>query len=204
MSGAQAHAFSFQDGARAVELAREAVEAFVLNGQREHPGSMRDAFYARTGALVRLEGTGGRLRGCAGAYEGDSQLGHAIVEATIQAASEDSCGSEIEAAELSGLRISVCIVTDVRETQDPEAELEVGRHGLGIADSTAEGWMYPTVPMDHDWSTLDYLHRTCRKVGVPADAWTETDVTVSLFEGNVYREREPEGEIQELTNADTA
>ena len=85
MSEAQAVYLSYDDGARAVELAREAVEAYVLQGQREQPGSMRDAFYARTGAFVRIKSTRGRgrLRGCAGAYRGSDQLGHAIVDAAI-------------------------------------------------------------------------------------------------------------------------
>ncbi|MEF8856940.1 MAG: AMMECR1 domain-containing protein, partial [Haloplanus sp.] len=93
MSEAQTVHLSYEDGARAVELAREAVEAYVLQGQREQPGSMRDAFYARTGAFVRITSTRGRgrLRGCAGAYRGSDQLGHAIVDAAITAASDDSC-----------------------------------------------------------------------------------------------------------------
>ncbi|MFB6354245.1 MAG: AMMECR1 domain-containing protein, partial [Halobacteriales archaeon] len=78
MAGARAVELTFEDGARAVELARQAVRSYVLQGQREHPGRMREAFYARTGAIVRLESANGRggLRGCAGEYEGRDQLGH--------------------------------------------------------------------------------------------------------------------------------
>ncbi len=94
MSEAQAVTLTYEDGTRAVELAREAVNSYVINGQREQPGSMREAFYARTGVFVRLESTRGRgsLRGCAGAYDTSEQLGHAIVDSAIAAASEDSCG----------------------------------------------------------------------------------------------------------------
>jgi len=121
MSEAQTVQLSYDDGARAVELAREAVESYVRHGQREHPGSMRDAFYARTGAFVRIRSTRGRgqLRGCAGAYRTDDQLGHAIVDAAIQAASGDSAGSEIGGKELSDLSISVCVVSNTLLTNDP-------------------------------------------------------------------------------------
>jgi uncharacterized protein (TIGR00296 family) len=198
MSEAQTLRLSYEDGARAVELAREAVEAYVLNGQREHPGSMRDAFYNRTGVFVRLEAHGGRLRGCAGAYESDQQLGHGIVEAAIEAASEGSCRSELEAAELPSVTVSVCTVSNVVLTDDPASDLEVGTHGLAVDGDGKHGWMYPTVPVENGWSTYDYLDRTCRKAGLAPDAWEDDDVMVTLFEGEVFRERTPEGEIEEL------
>jgi len=197
MAEAEPVTLSYQDGARAVELAREAVEAYVLNGQREHPGSMRESFYQRTGAFVRLE-SGGRLRGCAGTYETSQHLGRGIVDAAIEAASESSCGSEVEAAELSGLTASVCIVSDITLTDDPHEDLEVGRHGAAVDGRGHHGWMYPTLPLDHGWGVYDYLDRTCRKAGLPRGAWEEEDVMVTLFEGNVFRERSPGGEIEEI------
>ncbi|MFB6106317.1 MAG: TIGR00296 family protein [Halobacteriaceae archaeon] len=199
MSEAQSGRLTFQDGARAVELAREAVEAYVLNGQREHPGSMREAFYDRTGVFVRLEATGGRLRGCAGAHESSQQLGHGIVESAINAASEDSCRTEVEPAELGNLAISVCAVTNLVLTDDPEADLAVGVHGVALDSPDGNAWMYPTVPLDNGWNKYEYLDRTCRKAGLPKGAWEADDVMVTLFEGQVFRERTPGGEIEELT-----
>jgi len=200
MSEAEAADLTFSDGARAVELARDAVTAYVINGQREHPGSMIDAFYERTGALVRLESAVGRgqLRGCAGVYDGSDQLGHAIVEAAITAASGDSCGSEIEPAELSSIRVSVCIVRNVVLTDDPVADLELGLHGVAVEGRGETGWMYPTLPVEHGWSVYEYLDRTCRKAGLPAGAWEDDDVVVTLFEGAVFREREPAGAVEHL------
>lgn len=200
---------SFEDGERAVELARESVEAYVQNGQREQPGSMRDAFYNRTGAFVRLESTRGRgrLRGCAGAHEsarelgsGSKQLGHAIVEASIRASSDASCGSEVEAAELESLRVSVCTVSSLLLTDDPVEDIELGVHGVAVDGRDCHGWMYPTLPVENDWSVFEYLDRTCRKAGLPNGAWEDEDVMVTLFEGQVFSEIEPEGEVEELTN----
>lgn len=200
MSGAHAPSLSFEDGARAVELARDAIESYVLYGQREQPGSMREAFYARTGAFVRIESARGRgsLRGCAGAYDGTEQLGHAIVSAAIQAASDNSCGSELEPAELANVTISVCIVRNVLLTDDPVADLELGTHGLAVDRQGHTGWMYPTVPVENGWSAYDYLDRTCRKAGLPPSAWEDDDVMVTLFEGAIFREREPEGSVEAL------
>ncbi|MFB6156724.1 MAG: TIGR00296 family protein [Haloferacaceae archaeon] len=197
--GAGSVRLTYEDGARAVELAREAVEAYVLQGQREHPGSMRDAFYARTGAFVRLCSSRGRgrLRGCAGAYRSDDQLGHAIVEAAIQASSEDSCGSEIEPAELSNLTVSVFVVGDYVLTNDPLADLELGTHGVAVDAGSDHAWLYPTIPLENDWSEEEFLTRACRKAGVSPFAWRDEESMITLLEGQVFRERD-DGTVEEL------
>ena len=201
MSQGQGVELSYEDGARAVELAREAVESYVRHGQREHPGSMRETFYERTGAFVRLESTRGRgsLRGCAGGYRTGEQLGHVIVDAAIEAASDDSCGSEVSPSELSNLRISVCAVKNVVLTDDPLSDLELGKHGVAVDGGGQSGWLYPTVPVENDWSEREYLDRTCRKARLPPNAWEEDDVVVTLFEGQVFRERPDDGSIERLS-----
>ena len=201
MSEAKPVMLSFDDGARAVELARESVEAYVVNGQREQPGSMREAFYNRTGAFVRLVSARGRgqLRGNAGAYDSTQQLGHAIVDAAIEAASASSCNSEVEPAELQSLNVSVCVVSNIVLTDDPVGDLELGVHGLAIEGRGKAATMYPTVPVENGWSKFDYLDRTSRKAGLPGDAWEDDDVMVTLFEGHVFQETEPEGPVEKFS-----
>jgi uncharacterized protein (TIGR00296 family) len=199
MSEAQSVRLTYEDGARAVELAREAVEAYVLQGQREHPGSMRDAFYARTGAFVRLRSTRGRgrLRGCAGSYQGNDQLGHAIVEAAITAASGDSCGSEVEPAELSSITVSTFVVSESVLTSDPLADLELGTHGVAVDAGADHAWLYPTIPVENGWSAEEFLARACRKATLSPTAWRDEETMVTLLEGQVFRERE-DGTVAEL------
>ncbi|MFC7202948.1 TIGR00296 family protein [Haloferax namakaokahaiae] len=200
MSEAQTVQLTYEDGARAVELARESVESYVLHGQREQPGSMRDAFYARTGAFVRIKSTRGRgrLRGCAGAYRGKDQLGHAIVDAAIKASSGDSCQTEIEAPELPNLNISVCIVKNYTLTNDPVADIELGTHGVAIDADGKHGWMYPTLPVELGWSKEQLLTNACRKAGLSPLAWQDEDTMVTLFEGQVFRERNDGGSVEAL------
>jgi len=191
---------SYDDGARAVELAREAVESFVRHGQREQPGSMREAFYARTGAFVRLESTRGRgrLRGCAGAWETSDQLGHAIVEAAIKAASGDSCGSEVEPKELDNITVSVFIVSNTVLTNDPLADLKVGTHGVAVDGGNSHGWLYPTVPVENGWSGAEFLSAPRRKAKIAPNAWEDDETMVTLIEGQVFRERADGGAVEEL------
>ena len=161
---------------------------------------MRDAFYARTGAFVRLQSTRGRgrLRGCAGAWDTTDQLGHAIVEAAIQAASGDSCGSEVEPKELDNIVVSVCIVSNTVITNDPLSDLELGTHGVAVDGGNAHGWLYPTLPVENDWSGAEFLSRACRKAKLPPTAWQDDDTMVTLIEGQVFRERADGGAVEEL------
>jgi uncharacterized protein (TIGR00296 family) len=200
MSEAQPVDLSYDDGARAVELAREAVEGYVLQGQREQPGSMRDAFYTRTGAFVRIRSTRGRgrLRGCAGAYRSNDQLGHAIVDAAIAAASGDSCGSEIEPPELQSLTISVCVVCSHVLTDDPSDDLELGTHGVAVDAEGQHAWMYPTLPVENGWNEHEFLTHACRKAGLSPLAWQDDDPMITLFEGQVFRERPEGGSVEQL------
>ncbi|MFB6093943.1 MAG: TIGR00296 family protein [Halanaeroarchaeum sp.] len=194
---------SFDDGARAVELARDAVRAFVEDGRREEPGSMRDAFYDRSSAFVRLETTTqrGQLRGCASAHDAPAELerdaerlGMTIVDAAIAAASDDS-RSTVTAPELDSLVVTVFVAEEVTPVDDPATDLVVGRHGLAIEGPSTGGWMFPTVPVDNDWGVYEYLDRTARKAGLPADAWGDEDVRVLALEGPVYAENEPGGSV---------
>lgn len=200
MSEAQAVRLDYEDGARAVELARESVESFVLQGQREQPGSMRDAFYNRTGAFVRLQSTRGRgrLRGCAGAYGEDDQLGHAIVDAAIQAASEGSCGSEVEPKELDNLTVSVCIVSRTTLTNDPVSDIRLGTHGVAVDNGGQHGWLYPTLPVENGWSAAEFLSRACRKANLSPTAWQDEETMVTLIEGQMFRERPDGGAVEEV------
>ncbi|AKH96775.1 TIGR00296 family protein [Halanaeroarchaeum sulfurireducens] len=193
-----------EDGTRAVELARDSVRAFVENGRREEPGSMRDAFYDRSGAFVRLETATGRgqLRGCAGAYdspraieEGNRRLGMAIVDAAIEAASEDS-RSVVTPPELDSIAVTVFVAETVTETSTPADDVEVGHHGVAMEGRGNAGWMFPTVPVDNGWGVYEYLDRTARKAGLSNDAWMDDDVRVVTLDGPVFAENDPGGSVQ--------
>lgn len=205
MSRGRHRALSTEDGRRAVELARESVRTYVTHGRRYDPGSMRDVFYRRDGAMVRLETADGRgrLRGCASAPErpvaleaAPTQLGHAIVDAAVTAAS-DASRDEIRPSELSNLSVSVFTVQEAAACADPEADLSVGEDGLAMAGRDTSAWMYPTVPEDQGWPVFECLDRTARKAGLPDGAWEADEVTVYRLAGQVFEEQDPSGYVDE-------
>ena len=195
-----------EDGMRAVELARDSVRKYVRHGKRVDPGSMRDAFYIRAGTVVRLETADGRkqLRGCAAEPDrptsllGDvDHLGRAIVDASVRAASNSSRG-EVQPSELSNLCVSVFYIGAVEESPDPETDIEVGTHGVAIEGRENSAWMFPTMPIEHDWTPIEYLDRTASKAGLSRGAWEEEDVTVLKLGGQLFAEQTPGGRIKKL------
>ncbi|MDY6775257.1 MAG: TIGR00296 family protein [Halobacteria archaeon] len=204
---AQNSVLSHEKGKAAIELARESMESYVINGQREHPGSMEDVFYERTGVLIKLSSTRGRgsVRGSAGSYHRDKHFSEAIIDAVIEASDSSSGTSEIEESELRSISITLCALDSIDEVADPETDVEVGRHGLIVETSDESGWMLPTMPVEHGWSSAEFLDRVCCKAGscnngqMGRGSWKQDNVSVYTFEGAVFRERSPGGDVEEVS-----
>ena len=68
----------------------------------------------------------------------------------------------------------------------PEA-VEVGRHGLVISDGARRGLLLPQVPVENGWDRETFLEQTCRKAGLPRDAWRKSrNSTIEAFTAEVF------------------
>ncbi len=190
-------------GERAVELARDSMRSYVVDGKRERPGCMKDVFYERTGVAARLNSTRGRrrVRGSGVSYRRGKHLSEAIVDAVIEAS--DSCEgtSEVSRCELDSVTITLCVLSSVEEVgEDAVERCEIGKHGAIVESGRDTGWMLPTVPVERGWTATELLDRTCRKSGIDRGCWRDdgSDTKVYLFEGQVFREKSPGGEVTEV------
>ena len=66
----------------------------------------------------------------------------------------------------------------------PDA-VEVGRHGLVISEGARRGLLLPQVPVEHAWDRETFLEQTCRKAGLPLDAWRKA-ATLEAFTAEVF------------------
>ena len=78
------------------------------------------------------------------------------------------------------------MLTPLVKVSDPEA-VEVGRHGLVIARGGRRGLLLPQVPTEWHWSREEFLEQTCRKAGLPRDAWRQ-GADVFSFEAEIFDE----------------
>ncbi|MGA7049593.1 MAG: AMMECR1 domain-containing protein, partial [Candidatus Sulfotelmatobacter sp.] len=73
--------------------------------------------------------------------------------------------------------------------QPIEAEaVEVGRHGLLISQHGRRGLLLPQVPVEHNWDRTTFLQQTCRKAGLPPDAW-QKGATLQAFTAEIFSDK---------------
>jgi AmmeMemoRadiSam system protein A len=111
----------------------------------------------------------GELRGCVGYAMPVAPLYRAVDETARAAAFEDSRFLPVTRAEAPLLDISLSVLSPLSPIQ-PE-QVEVGRHGLVVSVGFSRGLLLPQVPTEYGWDRETFLEQTCRKAGLPSDAW---------------------------------
>jgi len=125
----------------------------------------------------------GELRGCVGFVYPVGSLHQTIVETACAAAFEDSRFSPLTKEEFPHLSVSISVISPLQPIR--AEDVEVGRHGLLISSFGSRGLLLPQVPVEHGWDRETFLAQTCRKAGLPEDAWTG-DVTLEAFTAEVF------------------
>ena len=125
----------------------------------------------------------GKLRGCVGYAMPVAPLYRAVAETARAAAFEDSRFSPVTKEEAHQLGISLSVLSRL-EAIRPE-DVEVGRHGLVISAGGRRGLLLPQVPGEYGWDRVTFLEQTCRKAGLPMDAWRE-NATIEAFTAEVF------------------
>ncbi len=143
------------------------------------------------GAFVTLR-LGGDLRGCVGHIEPDRPLDDVIADCAVAAATEDPRFPQLHVDELPRITIEISVLGLLEPVSRLE-DIEVGRHGLVVEHGHRRGLLLPGVPVDWGWDVHTFVRQTCRKAGLPLDAWPGTGVALSRFEAEVFGEEPSAG-----------
>jgi AmmeMemoRadiSam system protein A len=138
------------------------------------------------GAFVTLHRRG-ELRGCIGHVEADQPLVHVVFRCAVAAATDDQRFAAITAAELADVDIEISIMGAV-ERISTLSEIVIGRHGLLVERDRHRGLLLPQVAVEQGWAPDRFLSETCRKAGLPDDAW-QREAGLWRFEAEVFGER---------------
>jgi uncharacterized protein (TIGR00296 family) len=65
-------------------------------------------------------------------------------------------------------------------------EIVIGRHGLDVRRGGSRGLLLPQVAVEHGLGREDFLAATCRKAGLPANAWHDGETEIRVFEAEVF------------------
>lgn len=128
----------------------------------------------------------GELRGCVGYVLPVGSVYRAVAETARAAAFEDSRFFPVRLEEACDLQVELSILSVPKPIQ--LESIEIGRHGLLISSPFHRGLLLPQVPIEHHWDRATFLEQTCRKAGLPPDAW-QTGATIEAFTAEVFGEK---------------
>ena len=144
------------------------------------------AIAVRAGAFVSLH-LGRDLRGCIGYLEADTLLIDVIERCAASAAVSDPRFPSLSAAEWPRVNIEISVLGPL-ELVAHLSEIEIGRHGLVAALGVRRGVLLPQVAVEGNWTADEFIEHTCRKAGLPVDAW-QKGATLHKFAADVFSER---------------
>ena len=193
---------SKSEGEMAVRLARRAIQECLGNNKKIKPDNLPQVFREKRGVFVTLNkiSESKELRGCIGRPYPVMPLGEAIIASAVNAALEDPRFDPVEKKELNDIVIEVTVLTvpepiKAKPREIPE-KIVIGRDGLIVATGRSQGLLLPQVAVEHGFDAVEFLCQTSMKAGLMPDAWF-TGAKVYSFEGQIFEELEPCGEIRE-------
>ncbi|MFH1322866.1 MAG: TIGR00296 family protein [Methanobacteriota archaeon] len=193
---------SKSEGEMAVRLARGAIQECLSNKKKIRPDNLPSVFREKRGVFVTLNKRSDtkELRGCIGRPYPIMPLGEAIIASAVNAALEDPRFDPVKKEEINDLVIEVTVLTVPKPIKakpgDIPEKIVIGRDGLIVATDRSQGLLLPQVATEHGFDAVDFLCQTCLKAGLMPDAWL-TGAQVYCFEGQIFEEIEPCGEIRE-------
>ena len=191
--------FSDADGNQLVKMARKTVTEFLRNNSKINDPEFNSKFNFDSGVFVTINKQNS-LRGCIGFPFPVKRLSEGLIDAAIAAATEDPRFSPVTPDELDQIVFEVTVLTPPIEikVQDPLeylTNIEIGRDGLIVKNDYTSGLLLPQVPTEYGWNEEQFLCHTCEKAGLDPKAWKDSSTKVSKFEGIIFKEKSPNGNI---------
>ena len=177
--------FSPEERAQLLRLAHDSILSALegrdipLDPPTRHLSEPRGAF-----TTLHLQG---ELRGCVGYVLPVSPVYRAVADTARAAAFEDTRFHPVTLAEAPHLEIELSILSPPQPISADA--VEIGRHGLLISMAGRRGLLLPQVPAEHSWDRVTFLEQTCRKAGLPLDAW-QKGATIEAFTAEVFGDKE--------------
>jgi AmmeMemoRadiSam system protein A len=183
-----------QEKIELLDMARKTLEVYLQDRRFASLEPASERLRERGGAFVTLE-IGGALRGCIGHLVPDRPLFLTVQEMAIQAATGDPRFAPVGPEELVGLEIEISVLSGFRRIQDV-SEIRVGEHGLIVGEGgegrggRRRGLLLPQVATREGWDVPKFLSATCRKAGLPTDAWRRGGLFIEVFTAEVFSEKD--------------
>jgi len=127
----------------------------------------------------------GELRGCVGYALPITSLYRGVIETARGAAFDDPRFRPLTLEEFPDLKVSLSVLSPLFPIS--AADVTTGRHGLVVTMGARRGLLLPQVPTEQGWDRIMFLKQTCRKAGLPEDAW-QKGASLEAFTAEVFGE----------------
>jgi AmmeMemoRadiSam system protein A len=186
LGGKKSMELSAADQELLFKVARDSIKAHLKGEQAVLPQTTSPVLSQPRGLFVTLNRQG-RLRGCIGYLEAVIPVLAAVQEMALAAAFRDPRFPPLREEELADLEVEISILSPMRLIKDVD-EIQVGRHGLFMARGPCRGLLLPQVATEYGWDRFTFLQQTCRKAGLPADAWKDPATKIYVFSADILHE----------------
>ncbi len=197
---------TLEDGITLIKFTRENIETYLKTSKKAIiPDEIEKKYSGKYGVFItlnKLDGNKKMLRGCIGYPEPTFSLIKAIYNVSISSAIEDPRFPNVTLEEMDNIVIELTVLTppeliEVNDSNEYLDKIKIGRDGLIIEYGMRRGLLLPQVPVDdgRNWDVKTFLEHTCMKAWLPADSWMNKDTKIYKFEGIIFEELTPRGEI---------
>lgn len=188
------YGFNIDECQKIANFGREAIDTFTVEDQKMDIGSVDDLLNMKGGMLVIAESNSGlnRIRGNAATLE-PQRIAESTIESFVMCSSKRSIGSQIRENELNDVIFKIALVEDVIITDKPRKEINLGTDVYYISGEN-KSWIFPTNPVEYNWSVDEYINRTHSKSGTKEDKNSKSIV----LRTKPFGEIEPYGEVEFL------
>jgi len=173
--------FSSQERAWLLKTAHLAIES-ALHGQQLSLDPPSTHLSQHRGVFTTLY-QDGQLRGCVGYFEAVKPLYITVAETARAAAFDDSRFLPVTLLEAPQLQVALSVLSPLCAILPQQ--VEIGLHGLVVTQGLHRGLLLPQVAAEQGWDRDTFLAHTCRKAGLPVDAW-KRGATLQAFTAEVF------------------
>jgi uncharacterized protein len=173
--------YTLEERTALLQLAHDAILA-TLENRELFPFEPTPHLCEHRGAFTTVYANQ-NLRGCVGYPTAVMPLYRTVVETARGAAFDDPRFVPITFDEAQDLRLSISVLSPMRAIAADD--IVVGRHGLLISRGSHRGLLLPQVPTEQGWDRVAFLEHSCRKAGLPPDAWKK-GATLEAFTAEVF------------------
>lgn len=169
-----------------LHLAQSVIADTASGKTPENPDYFSETLSTKLGVFVTLHKFG-ELRGCIGYVEGIRPLQDAVIEMAQSAAFNDPRFVPVSEDEVDNLDLEISVLSPIKEIDNVE-QIEIGKHGIIIEQGFFKGLLLPQVATENFWNRTEFLQHTCRKAGLPTDAWKDKKTKIYIFSAEIFSE----------------